>query len=178
MHEVEVDVGADSNLTQCATSTTSDGIVKCANCNRRPIENCTLDYQLNLREVSSYMINGRRNFAFLKGTRSSDQIDYLICEQCTLHLTEIDADKGNEPKVIWPAFYWSILCSGEIHKKYNSNFIWRIIPLVWRSWWYKEIKEQFPTYYDQSISFSEPESLFIDRTGDLKTWKDTIESIN
>ncbi len=81
-------------------STTSDIIVKCANCNRRPIENSTSDYELNLHEDSSSMIIGRRNFAFLKGTRSSDPIDHLICEQCTLHLTEKDADKGNEPKVI------------------------------------------------------------------------------
>ena len=147
------------------------GIVKCANCNRRPIENCTSDYKLNLREVSSSVIIGRRNFAFLNGSRSSDPIDYLICEQCTVHLTEKDAHKGNASKATWPSFYWSILRSTEIHKKYSSSFIWRIVPLVWRSWWYEEIKEQFPTYYDQSITFSEPASIFIDRTQDLKTWK-------
>jgi hypothetical protein len=166
MHEVEVNVCSNSNLPQCTTSTTSDVIVKCANCNRRPIENCASDYKLNLREVSSSVIIGRRNFAFLNRTQSSDPIDYLICEQCSLHLTEKDADKGNASKVIWPGFHWSILRSAEIHKKYNSSFIWRIVPLVWRSWWYEEIKEQFPT---------EPASLFIDRTGDLKTWNDAIE---
>mmetsp|Transcript_12552 Transcript_12552/g.15451 ORF Transcript_12552/g.15451 Transcript_12552/m.15451 type:complete len:88 (+) Transcript_12552:90-353(+) len=53
---------------------------------------------------------------------------------------------------------------------------WGTIPLVWRNWWYEEIKEKFPTYYDQSISLLEPDAIFIDRTGDLKSWNDAIES--
>jgi hypothetical protein len=150
-------------------------IVKCANCNRRPILNCTFDYQLNLHTVNSGVIIGRRAFSFLSGTRSDHSIDYSLCQQCTIHLTNDDKDIANKPDAIWPAFYWSILRSNEIHKYYDSNFIWRIIPLVWRKWWYDEIKLQFPSYYDNGITLLKPDAIFIDRTADLKLWNEAMQ---
>ena len=51
----------------------SDPTIKCANCNRRPIQNCTSIYQIKLCTVSSVLIISRRPFAFIKGSRSSDQ---------------------------------------------------------------------------------------------------------
>ena len=120
-----------------------------------------------------YIVNF--SFAFLKGTRSGNPIDYLLCGQCTLHLTHEDAKEGNHSKVTWPAFYWSILSANNVKNKYSSKFIWSFIPLVWRSWWYEEIKEQYSTYY-QNISLSEPGAIFTDRTGDLNAWNEAMAS--
>ena len=70
----EITVGTD-NL-QCAEP--PDPIVKCANCNRRPIQNCTSVYQMELYTISSNLIIGRRPFSFIKGYIYSDPISYLL----------------------------------------------------------------------------------------------------
>ena len=59
-----------------------DPIIKCANCNRIPIQNRTSVYQMKLCTASSSLISSRRPFAFIKGSRSSDPIDYLLCNKC------------------------------------------------------------------------------------------------
>ena len=63
------------NLPQCAEN--PDPIVKFKIFNRRPIQNCTSVYKMQLCTVSSALIIGGRPFAFIKGSRSSDPIDYL-----------------------------------------------------------------------------------------------------
>ena len=103
------------------------------------------------------------------------QIDYLLCNQCEVHLSDEDTDKENGPQFIWPDFYWSILCCEDIHNNYSSEFIWEIFPLEWREWWFDEIVLQFPEYYN-SISITEPQSIFIDRNKDLETCNEGIKS--
>ena len=56
-------------------------IVKRANSNRRPIQNCTSVYQMQLCTVNSALIIGRIPFALIKGSIYSDPIDYLLCNQ-------------------------------------------------------------------------------------------------
>ena len=73
--------------------------------------------------VSSALIISRRPFAFIKGSRSSDPIDYLLCNQCEVHLSDKDTDKENGPQFIWPDFYWSILHCRDIRNHYSSEFI-------------------------------------------------------
>ena len=66
-----------TNHLQCAEP--PDPIVKCANFNRRPIIIFVSVYQMQLCTVSSAFIIGGIPFAFIKGSRYSDPIDYLIC---------------------------------------------------------------------------------------------------
>ena len=159
------------------TKQLDDVIVKCANCNRRPNPHLSSpDYQMCLQPVSSNLIFGKRTYSFVQSTRQSDNpINYQLCQQCTIHLSDKDSDKANEPQVIWPSFYWAILQSTDIHKCYNSKFIWGFIPLIWRKWWYDEIKLQFPIYYDHSISLLQPDAFFVDRTEDLNIWNNAME---
>ena len=56
-----------------------DTIIKFANYNRSPIKNCTSTYQMKLCTVSSAFIISRRPFTFIKVYRSSDPIEYLLC---------------------------------------------------------------------------------------------------
>ena len=86
-----ITVGTDH--PQC--SEPSNPIIKCANCNRKPIQNFTLIYQMKLCTVSSDLIISRRPFAFIKESRSSDPIDYLLCNQCEVHLSDRDTDGQN-----------------------------------------------------------------------------------
>ena len=128
-----------------------DPIVKCTNCSRRPIKNCTQVYQMQFRTVRSYFIIVRRNFVFIRGIRSSDPIDYLLCNQCELYLSDKYNDKENGPQFIWPDFYWSILRYEDICKYDSYEFIWKIVHLEWRRCWFYDIVFQFLTYYN-SIS--------------------------
>ena len=70
------DITVGTNHPQCAEP--SDPIVKCENFNRRSIQNCTSVYQMQLYTVRFSLIISRRPFEFTKGSRSSDQIDYLL----------------------------------------------------------------------------------------------------
>ena len=79
-------------------------IIKCAKFNRRPIQNCTSIYQMKICTVGSASIISRRPFLSIKGSRSIDPIDYLICNKCEVHLSDEDSDELNGPQFIWPAF--------------------------------------------------------------------------
>ena len=122
------------NHPQCAEPPNT--IIKCVNFNIRRIQNCTSVYQMKLWTVRSALIISRRSFEFIKGSISSDKIDYLIYYQFELHLIDEDTDKANGPQFIWPYFYWSIIRCKDICNHSSSEFIWKIVPLEWREWWF------------------------------------------
>ena len=150
-------------------------LVKCDNCFRHHISNCTSDYTLNLSLISSSDIIGSRPFCNLKGTRSRDSVEYNVCIQCKTHLTLGNTEEATEEKNTWPALVWQILSSDETISTYGGTFIWKLIPFEWRSWWYMELKTQFPTAY-YSVTKDAPVPIFSDRTSDLKEWDNAIES--
>ena len=49
------------------------------------------------------------------------------------------------------------------------------LPLGWREWCFDEIVLQFPAYYN-SISITEPQSIFMDINKDLETLNEGIKS--
>ena len=115
------------------------------------------------------MIISWRPFEFIKGYISRDPIDYLLCNQCEVHLSDEDSDKENGPQFIWPYFYWSMLHYKDIRNHYSSEFIWKIVPLEWREWLFDDIVLKFPAYYN-SISITDTQSIFMDRAKYLETW--------
>ena len=121
------------------------------------------------------MIISRRPFSLIKGSRSSDPIDHLLCNQCEVHLSDEDNDKENEPKFIWPYIYWIIIRCKDICNNSSSEFIWKIVPLEWSEWWFDDIVLQFTAYYN-SIATIEPQSIFMDITNDLETRNEGIQS--
>ena len=50
-----------------------------------------------------------------------------------------------------------------------------MFPLEWCEWWFDEIVLQFPTYYN-SMSITEPQSIFMDRNKELEKWNEGIKS--
>ena len=80
---------------------------------------------MKLCTVRIALIISMRPFAFIKGSRSSDPIDYLLCNQCEVHLSDEDTDKANGPQFIWSDFYWSILHCKDIRNHHSSDFIWK-----------------------------------------------------
>ena len=95
--------------------------------------------------------------------------------QCKIHLTSDDCNEAKEEKNTWPSFIWEILTSDETIESYGVKYIWKFIPFEWRSWWYQELKTQFPTAY-LSVTIDAPVPIFLDRTSDLKTWDNAIAS--
>ena len=151
-------------------------ILKCANCNRRVIENCESFYKINLRPIQSNTIKQHSRFRFVRSTRgNTEPIEYQLCEQCEQHLTDSDTDVAKQPRNMWPAFMWNILQSSQIHATYECEFIWKFIPLQWRRWWIDEVHTQFPTFY-RNVTLSLPTSIFVDRTNDINTWNNNIDS--
>ena len=72
-------------------------IIKGANCNIIPIKNLISFYQMQICTVSSALIIGSIPFVFIKVSRSSDTIDYLLFNKCEVHLSDEDTDKVNRP---------------------------------------------------------------------------------
>ena len=120
-----ITVGTDP--LQCDESPNT--IVKCANYNRRPIQNFTSVYQIKLCTVRIVLIISRITFACIKVSRSSDPIYYLLYNQCEVHFSEAYTDKANGPQFIWPDFCWSSICYKDIRNHYSYEFIWKIVPL-------------------------------------------------
>ena len=115
-----ITVGTDN--PQCAEP--SNPIIKCESFNRILIQNCTSVYQMKLCTIRSDLIIIRIPFEPIKWYKSSGPIDYLLCNQCEVHLSDKDTDKANGAQFIWPAFYWSILRCKDIHNNGYSEFIW------------------------------------------------------
>ena len=76
---------------QCAEP--SDPVIKCENFNRRPIQNCISTYQMKLCTVINALIISMRPFVFIEGSIFSDPIDYLLYNQCEVHLSDKYNDK-------------------------------------------------------------------------------------
>ena len=123
-----ITVGTDH--PQCAEP--SDPIINCTNFNRRTIQNCTSIYQMKPCIVSIALIISRTPFSFIKGSRSSDPIKYLLFNKCEVHFSDKDSDKENGPQFIWSGFYWIILLCRDIQNHYSSEFIWKFVPLECR----------------------------------------------
>ena len=115
-----------TNHPQCVEPPNT--ILKYSNYNRRPNHNCASVYQMKICAVSSDLIISRRPFIFIRGSRYSDPIYFLPCNQCEVHLSDKDNDKANGPHFIWPAFYWSIIRCKDICNNYSSEFIWKSVP--------------------------------------------------
>ena len=112
--------------------------VTCANLNRRPIQNCTSVYQMQLYIVISDLITGRRQFALIKGSSSSDSIEHLVWNKCGVHLSDQNTDNEYELQFIWAALYWSIICCKDICNNYSSG-CFSFFPFgmaVMVVWWY------------------------------------------
>ena len=101
-------------------------IIKFANCNIRPIQSCTSVYQMKLCTVSSSLIISRRPFSFIKVSRYSDTIDYLLWNQCGVHLSDKDTNKANRLQFIWPDFYWIFIRCKDIRDHYFSEFFGKL----------------------------------------------------
>ena len=145
-----ITVGTDH--PQC--SEPSHLIIEGVNWNRRQIQNCASIYQRKLWTVSSALIVSKRPFSFIKGSRCSAPIDYLLRNQCEVHLSDEDSDKSYGPQFIWPAFYWSILHCKDIPNHYSSEFIWNFFPLECREWWFDDIVLQFMAHYNSVFVFN------------------------
>ena len=150
-------------------------ILKCANCHRRNLQNISPNYELNLQPVLSNTIKGDRPFAFVSGTRSGNPIEYQLCRQCSIHLTDPDNGIALESKNMWPGVFWYLLQSQEIYENYTPQFIWTLFPKQWREWWIDEVKSQFPSFYNE-VTLHDPAPIFIDRTTDYETWNIGINS--
>ena len=132
---------------------------------------------MKLCTIRTALTISRKPFSFVKGSKASDPIDYLLCNQCKVHFSDEYTDKANGPQYIWPGFHWSILQCKDIHNYCSSEFIWVFSPLGWREWCFDDDLFQFLVYYN-SISIRDPQPIFMDRTKDLETCNEGIKFKN
>ena len=84
---------------------------------------------MKLCTVTSALIISKRTFAFIKGYISSDTIDYLLCNQCEVNLSEKDTNKVNGPQFIWLYILLEYSICKDIRNHYYYEFIWKLVPL-------------------------------------------------
>jgi len=99
---------------------------------------------------------------------------YMLCHECTVHLTSLSYHEANNEKYSWPGFVWSILTNPEVHREYAST-IWHFIPQQWRPWWIYSVKEKYPLLFE-NISIDFPSSVFRDKTAEINNFWNDIES--
>ena len=81
--------------------------------------------------ISSALVISGGPFTLIKGSIYVYPIDYLLFNQCEVHLSGGDSDKADGLQFIWPYFYWSIIHCKDIRNNYSSEFIWKFFPLEW-----------------------------------------------
>ena len=79
------------------SSESPNPVIKFTNCNIIQIQIFTSVYQMKLYTVISALNISRRPFAFIKVSISSDPIDYLLCNQFQVHLSDKDTGKAKGP---------------------------------------------------------------------------------
>ena len=82
--------------------------------------------------------------------------------------------------VIQLIIYYAINVKYSLQRHPQSLFFWVYLdyfPFEWREWWFDDIVLLFPVYYN-SISITEPQSVFMDRIKDFKTWNEGIKYQN
>ena len=156
-----------------------ESCLMCVNCKRHQIENSTCqkiqddnDY-ITFIQVKKVDINRRYKFRNFSLTGDKDQL-LTTCSQCHKYLTLDNSKVADQPKYVWPSFFWNLLANKEVQKHYGP-YSWKILPITWRRWWLKSI-EQIPIY--RGVSMNEPEAFFVDKTTDLHCFNDMIDTGN
>ena len=161
-----------TNHPQCAE--TPDPIVKFANFKKIPIQNCASVYQMQPCTVISSLVIGGIQFSFIKVSRSSDPIYYLLCNQCEVHLSDKNNDISHRPQFIWPVCYWSILRCEDIHNHYFLSFFGKLFLWNGVNDGLMRLYSSFRHITTVFLSLSHNQYLWIE----LKTWKLVMKGLN
>ena len=152
----------------------------CSNCQRQQCHNepdvvgiSTNDpYHLHLVTISGDTVaKGKRQYKFCRYSKDPS-VHYTICMQCKEYLCSPDRTVYNNFKNVWPSFIWSILSSQAVHQAYGL-YVWRFIPLSWRSWWVDILRSQFRSVFD-SITVEYPTPAFKDCTKEKNSFCEDI----
>ena len=110
-------------------------------------------------------------------SQSTDSVS--LCDECAHYLVSNHAPIAKDArnyKYTWPSFFWSLLSNENVHHAYGSQ-AWNLIPFEMRHWWIDAVKE-LPGNTFEDISIRHPEPIVIDKTTDLSTFLQKMESFD
>ena len=147
----------------------------CANCQRMQTigyQHVNPSYQIEYFHIRSDSVVQKRKFKTIQAFTGARHCVYKLCNECKLYLDK--AQPNNSFAVGWCSYIWSLLSNKDIHDKYGC-FIWRFIPSEWRLWWLQMVKMRFPNVF-VAIDLHNPSPAFKDKTTDIQTWNEDINS--
>ena len=164
-----------------------------------------LSFQL-VRVESTDISKGRSWLRQVKAHSSTDvMIEYNLCKECTMFLQKPppDMEKKERARLMkkkqrweytWPSFFWNLLSGSEkesgkyFQNVYTPKKLWKFVPTSLRPQWIRAIRGAYNhelsdcehnrinhnRYSRCTISFPEP--YFVDRSEDVKTFQEKVES--
>ena len=103
---------------------------------------------------------------------------FNLCKNCHAHLTSVDIKIANKSSHTWPSFVWFFLTDSDIKVHYNSMFLWKFIPQLWRHWWIRSYSYTIDNNEEaNNIDIHLPIPFLVDRTNDIKEWNVMVESM-
>ena len=101
-----------------------------------------------------------------------DHLTLKLCGQCRQTLTKVPS--AATEKDAWPAMVWTWLMDKKLLRRYGSS-MWRVVPSVWRRWWYSVIQDCCPVY--AGVDLGNLASIFVDVTERRQALQDGIRSM-
>lgn len=154
------------------------------------------EYYLDLKPVETNDL--RTNSSRLCHIDVNRDEPYVLCKCCKEFLAKhTDADKkkhASDWKNTYAAFMWSMLAGKDgstgwsFQRDYSPQHLWRFVPDKLRPFWVRAIRGtldfSFHEHceiihgggYPEECTVSNPPSFFVDRTTELREFKDAIES--
>ena len=138
-----VSSGRKKRLSSGRLNSSDEGMSRCLNCARidrrgdLKMRICKMDKEARRRK---WILVDKKEW---KENENSDGVVCLcLCLQCSeyaegnyeLKSALKNSELNSSWKVVWPAYFWSLLRSDKVYKKIGRN-VWTLIPQKWRHWW-------------------------------------------
>lgn len=156
-------------------------VLNCDNCRRWESNPSALhihfdpEYQIEVQVgITSTSLMKYRKFKLITNIDYNNQNQlHNLCHECAQHLMLEDKQNANQTKYTWPSFMWYFINNNRLHQKYSKELIWKFVPKKWRHWW---VNSFFEGEEDTRQYIESPSPYFVDRTSDLKEWKEEIST--
>ena len=104
-------------------------------------------------------------------SRRRAEEEFVLCFECSNHLTLDDKKAAEDTIYAWPGFIWNLVYDETIRNECGS-YIWRFIPVQWRHWWINSMNS-----YNMNVTLTHPPPSFVDITQTFSDWDTSLESM-
>ena len=129
--EMNESIASSENISSVHDETS----LHCDNCrrysNKRDSER---NDQLQLEVVDSADVHRRKKYSILR----SGTNQFLLCRECHKYLSGFGSE-FDQWQYLWPSWVWKLLRSDFLIADIGI-FVWSMIPMSWRHWWFPAIE--------------------------------------